>query len=211
MQATDYVNFSPLRSTSTNFNKGRIGIDLCDDHEDSARFLRCTTTTDVLQEFEKSMEALAEFREEKSLKVWARIKRKLNVFVDILLLFNDALAEMASALSAPGGKTLFVAFHILLKATKANDERLEEVAALLSKLEFFLKRLRMYLRIHHWDEYLRETFVKMLVLSFESLAIATKEMKRGRKENPAYYGCQSIALPFRLIDVPHASAANPAV
>ncbi|KZV59361.1 hypothetical protein PENSPDRAFT_620715, partial [Peniophora sp. CONT] len=66
--------------------------------------------------------------------------------VQALLLFNDALAELASHFPAvPGGKAIFVAFGVLLQASNGVGERCEILIGLFEKLNHYLENLSVRL------------------------------------------------------------------
>ncbi|KAF8217786.1 hypothetical protein K438DRAFT_1795640 [Mycena galopus ATCC 62051] len=62
-----------------------------------------------------------------------------NVF-RFVLVFNDAIGELAASLQVPGGKTIFVVFGILLRTAQNMQDRLSALGELLFKFEQFFLR-----------------------------------------------------------------------
>ncbi|KZV71958.1 hypothetical protein PENSPDRAFT_719761, partial [Peniophora sp. CONT] len=75
---------------------------------------------------------------------WLKLRDKyLKPAAEVLLIFNDAIAETASYFPAvPGGKAIFVAFRVLLEATKGVDKYLDALTGLFEELNAFLESLR---------------------------------------------------------------------
>ncbi|KAJ7653501.1 hypothetical protein B0H17DRAFT_396493 [Mycena rosella] len=71
----------------------------------------CDSVDTVVDALEQEMEAFKKFRSDDS--KWATLRNKLKPVVHFVLLFNDATAE-AAASHAPGGKSILVAFGVLL-------------------------------------------------------------------------------------------------
>ncbi|KZV72767.1 hypothetical protein PENSPDRAFT_717139 [Peniophora sp. CONT] len=107
----------------------------------------CKTAEDVCAVFDQDMHALARFRGADS--SWGRLRRGvLKPAIEVLLLFNDAIAEVAAAFPAvPGGKAIFVAFGVLLEATKGVTAYLEALRYLFEDIQAFLEGLRVRLAL----------------------------------------------------------------
>lgn len=67
---------------------------------------------------------------------------------------------------------------ILLKATRSSEKRLDQVDELLSKLYSAFKRMTIYLDTPVW-EFMRATFVDVVVLLFDCVSLLTSLMSRG--------------------------------
>ncbi|VDC04276.1 unnamed protein product [Peniophora sp. CBMAI 1063] len=111
----------------------------------SDTLLRCKSCEDVLNAFENTTRKWKEFNAADT--KWKNVRIKyLQPVVQALLLFNDAIAELASHFpTIPGGKAIFVAFGVLLQATSEISERCEVLIDLLEELNSFLERLAIRL------------------------------------------------------------------
>ncbi|CAA7264958.1 unnamed protein product [Cyclocybe aegerita] len=100
----------------------------------------------------------------------------LKKLLDIVLIFNDAAAELASALGAPGGKAIILVFGIMLKAVRTNQERLEELEKLLEKLLYFCKRFNLREKIRDYI-YDTELFASIFAAILNVIGLATTIIK----------------------------------
>ncbi|KAJ7691815.1 hypothetical protein B0H17DRAFT_555825 [Mycena rosella] len=141
-------------------------------------FDECDSVDTVLEALEEKMENFKKFRADDS--KWATLRNKLKPVVQFLLLFNDAVAEVASS-STPGGKSIFVAFGVLLTATQGVSERYDALMKLFEKLESFLSRLEIRLEGASSLGHLSKTIaVNILVHLLHVFALSTKLIETSR-------------------------------
>ncbi|KZV70004.1 hypothetical protein PENSPDRAFT_632243, partial [Peniophora sp. CONT] len=70
-------------------------------------------------------------------------ERFLKPAVEVIIIFNDVLAELAGSFDVvPGGKTIFVAFGILLKAAKGINDAYDILSGLFEGLTLAIESLR---------------------------------------------------------------------
>ncbi|KZV63220.1 hypothetical protein PENSPDRAFT_758152 [Peniophora sp. CONT] len=110
------------------------------------RMHRCREAEDVCVILDETMQAFERFRGSET--AWGKLRSEyLKPAVEVLLLFNDAIAETAASFPhVPGGKAIFVAFGVLLQATKGVSAYCEALIALFEELNSFLESLRPRLR-----------------------------------------------------------------
>ncbi|VDB88713.1 unnamed protein product [Peniophora sp. CBMAI 1063] len=123
-----------VETTSTDFIKWQSLLQ---------RISSCTGVDDICSVLDETMDAFTRFRGKDSL--WGSLRQKyLKPTVEVLLLFSDAIAEVASSFPhVPGGKGIFVAFSILLQATKGVSAYCEALLGLFEELNYFLESLRI--------------------------------------------------------------------
>ncbi|KAI0032450.1 hypothetical protein K488DRAFT_85872, partial [Vararia minispora EC-137] len=103
------------------------------------------------------------------------IRAFLAPLVDIVSLFLDAGAEVATYKAAPGGKAILVAFGVFLKATKGVSEKYDAIEIILSKLGAFISRLDKHLRSPSpLSDDMKNIFIKILIKLLEVFALCTK-------------------------------------
>ncbi|KIY68187.1 hypothetical protein CYLTODRAFT_267102 [Cylindrobasidium torrendii FP15055 ss-10] len=109
-----------------------------------------------------------------------RLHHALDSMLDVLLVFNDAFGELGDSANIPGGKALFVAFGVLLKATRNLRNRERELEKLLGKASDFLERyaVRERLKTEETNEGL---FVDIFVNVLKVLGLAT-QILHGRRQ-----------------------------
>ncbi|KIK60102.1 hypothetical protein GYMLUDRAFT_244542 [Collybiopsis luxurians FD-317 M1] len=91
------------------------------------------------------------------------IRKVLKPFVRLVEMFNDTVGDMASA-SVPGGKAIFVAFGVLLEATKGVTEVYDALEELSEKLQDALTRIELHFNTDSKpSSRLRDIFIEMLV------------------------------------------------
>ncbi|KZV62026.1 hypothetical protein PENSPDRAFT_618500, partial [Peniophora sp. CONT] len=105
----------------------------------------CNNVDDVFQTIDIPEQKLKSFSAGNS--QWTNVRNKyIKPAIQVLLLFNDAIAEFASHFpTVPGGKAIFVAFGVLLQATSGVSERCDMLTGLFEQLNSFLARLSIRL------------------------------------------------------------------
>ncbi|KZV60176.1 hypothetical protein PENSPDRAFT_363435, partial [Peniophora sp. CONT] len=109
------------------------------------RMSDCHNEDDVCAVLDEIMQKLEHFRVGDP--KWSKIRNKyMKPAIQVLLLFNDAIAEVASSFpTVPGGKAIFVGFAVLLEASKGVAERCDALIGLFEELNAFLESLRVRL------------------------------------------------------------------
>ncbi|KZV76324.1 hypothetical protein PENSPDRAFT_747783 [Peniophora sp. CONT] len=102
----------------------------------------CHKAEDVCVILDEAMLGFERFRGSNT--TWGKLRNKyLKPAIEVLLLFNDAIAETAASFpNVPGGKAMFVAFGVLLQATKGVSAYCEALVVLFEELNMFLESLR---------------------------------------------------------------------
>ncbi|KAJ7653496.1 hypothetical protein B0H17DRAFT_396420 [Mycena rosella] len=138
----------------------------------------CDSVDTVVDALEQEMEAFKKFRSDDS--KWATLRNQLKPVVHFVLLFNDATAE-AAASHIPGGKSILVAFGVLLTATQGVSERYDALVELFEKLGSFLSRLGIRLDVPSSLGPISKTIaVNILVHLLHVFALSTKLIKKKR-------------------------------
>ncbi|KAJ6461432.1 hypothetical protein C8R45DRAFT_1028404 [Mycena sanguinolenta] len=158
--------------------KHRTGIDLR--HENSVFALRlqgCDSAASVLDTLHKAASEFSGYRE--GSPKWSKFRRKLKPVITVITVFIDAAAEGAASVSVPGGKAVFVALGILLKATQGVSEKFDALIDLLESMELFFRQLGIRSDIPLGKES-KSIVVEILVEMLKALALATQMMKQNR-------------------------------
>ncbi|KAF7348046.1 Protein transport protein sec22 [Mycena sanguinolenta] len=158
--------------------KHRTGIDLRHENSDFALRLRdCDSAASVLDTLHDTASRFSGHRE--GSPKWSKFRRKLKPVITVIALFIDAAAEGAASASVPGGKAVFVAFGVLLKATQGVSEKFDALIDLLESLELFFRQLSIRSDVPLGKES-RSIVVEILVEMLKALALATQMMKQNR-------------------------------
>ncbi|KAJ7610330.1 hypothetical protein B0H17DRAFT_15719 [Mycena rosella] len=170
-------DFDALWTDALNKYSEETGSDLL--RSDYAQlFDDCDSVDTVVDALEEEMENFKKFRADDS--KWATLRNKLKPVVRFLLLFNDAVAEAASS-HTPGGRSILVAFGVLLTATQGVGDRYDALVELFEKLESFLSRLGIRLKPPSSLGPVSKTIaVKILVHLLHIFALSTKLIKKKR-------------------------------
>ncbi|KAJ7691821.1 ankyrin repeat-containing domain protein [Mycena rosella] len=170
-------DFDALWTDALNKYSKKTGSDLLQS-EYMQLFDDCDSVETVIKALEEEMKSFSKFRADDS--KWATLRNKFKPVVHFLLLFNDAVAETASS-HAPGGKSILVAFGVLLTATKGVSECYDALVELFEKLESFLGRLGIRLEAPSSLGPVSKTVaVKILAHLLHVFALSTKLIKKGR-------------------------------
>ncbi|KAF7373268.1 hypothetical protein MSAN_00535700 [Mycena sanguinolenta] len=158
--------------------KDRTGIDLRHENNDFALRLRgCDSAASVLDILQKIASGFLEYRE--GSQKWRKFRRNLKPVITVIARFIDAAAEGAASVSVPGGKAIFVAFGVLLKATQGVSKKFDALIDLLERLGFYFKQLSIRSDVPLRKES-KSIVVEILVEMLKALALATQMMKRSR-------------------------------
>ncbi|KZV60933.1 hypothetical protein PENSPDRAFT_693837 [Peniophora sp. CONT] len=105
-----------------------------------------------------------------------RVRGVLQPIVNLVLLFVDAGAEAGAAYDVkPGGKAIFLAIAVLLKATKGVSELYNSVEDLLQEVTGHLERIKIHFEPPRTPlATLKNIVLKALIQVLKVLAIATK-------------------------------------
>ncbi|KAF7348041.1 hypothetical protein MSAN_01756500 [Mycena sanguinolenta] len=158
--------------------KDRTGVDLRYENSDFALRLRgCDSMASVLGTLHDTASRFSGYRE--GSPKWSKFRQKLEPVITVIALFIDAAAEGAASVSVPGGKAVFVAFGVLLKATQGVSEKFDALIDLLESLELFFRQLSIRSDVPLGKES-RSIVVEILVEMLKALALATQMMKQNR-------------------------------
>ncbi|KAJ7922063.1 hypothetical protein B0H13DRAFT_1707918 [Mycena leptocephala] len=147
--------------------------------EFASLFDKCHSESTVVGALETEMDAFKKFRGNDS--KWAKLRDKLKLVVRVLLLFNDTVAEAASSL-IPGGKSILVAFAVLLAATKGVSELYDGIVYLFEQLDSFLGRLHTRLQASSsLEPHSKRLAVEILAHFLCVLGLSTKLIKDGSR------------------------------
>ncbi|VDC02870.1 unnamed protein product [Peniophora sp. CBMAI 1063] len=148
----------------------------CDFADD---ILECTSGDEVLNIIYNEMESFKAFRGDSA--QWGKVRSVLKRVVDVVLVFNDAIAETAASQGIPGGKAILVGFGILLTATKGVSERYNALEELFSQVVAYLDRLLVRLEARtELRPAARTVVLNVLAHVIRVLALATRLLKKNR-------------------------------
>ncbi|KAI0033611.1 hypothetical protein K488DRAFT_69720 [Vararia minispora EC-137] len=135
------------------------------------KILYANSVDDIVRVLEAHATSMKTFRAHEQ-----AIRAFLTPLVDVVSRFLNACAERASSSGAvPGGKAIFVAFGLFLKATRGVSEKYDAIDIILWKLEAFLSRLDEHLRSPpSLSANMKKIFVKILIKLLEIFALCTK-------------------------------------
>ncbi|KAJ7793105.1 hypothetical protein B0H13DRAFT_2393780 [Mycena leptocephala] len=158
--------------------KHRTGIDLRDKNSDLAlRLHSCDSEDSVLEALEKMATEFGGYRE--GSPKWQKFRQNLKPVITAVTVFIDAAAEDAVSKSVPGGKSVFVAVGILLKATQGVSEKFDALIDLLESLGLFLRQLKIRSDVPFGNES-KIIVVEILVEVLKALALATQMINKNR-------------------------------
>ncbi|KAF7360666.1 hypothetical protein MVEN_00798300 [Mycena venus] len=178
-KAVDSDTFASLWVDAFDIYKHRTGIDLCDLSSDLALHClhSCDSEDSVLDALEKTAAEFGGYRE--GSPKWRKFRQKLQPVITAVTIFIDAAGEGAASKSVPGGKSVFVAVGILLKATRGVSEKFDALVDLLESLGLFLRQLKIRSDVPFGNES-KIVVVEILVEILKTLALATQMMKKNR-------------------------------
>ncbi|VDB95504.1 unnamed protein product [Peniophora sp. CBMAI 1063] len=106
------------------------------------RMGQCREAEDVCRILDGTMRSFESFRGSET--TWGKLRNKyLKPAIEVLLLFNDAIAETAAFFpEVPGGKAIFAAFGVVLQTTKGVSAYCDALVVLFEELNLFLEALR---------------------------------------------------------------------
>ncbi|KAI0032020.1 hypothetical protein K488DRAFT_70984 [Vararia minispora EC-137] len=139
------------------------------------QLLHCNSVDDLVIVLEKQNRTFKTFRAhgESIRAVLAPVLRLVRIFLE-----TGAEIAAASGGVVPGGKTIFVAFGVLLDATRGVSEVYDALDDLFRRLGVFLARLDIYLHSPSvLNTALKDIFIKTLVRLFTVLSIVTKYLE----------------------------------
>ncbi|VDC04283.1 unnamed protein product, partial [Peniophora sp. CBMAI 1063] len=136
----------------------------------------CLTTAQIIDALEKTSESLDKRRNGNGLL--SRLRAVLKPLVYGLSAILEAMGETAST-HVPGGKGIFVAVAILLKAAENVSAAFDDLERLLQRLQSFVERLTI--RVHApMKDGSRSVAVRALVKTLKAVDLATRLIQRGR-------------------------------
>ncbi|KAI0026305.1 hypothetical protein K488DRAFT_92888, partial [Vararia minispora EC-137] len=141
---------------------------------------QCDTVDDLVLALKKRDEAFNAFRAhgETIRAVLAPVVRLVRVFLE-----TGSEVVAASNGAVPGGKAIFVAFGVLLDATRGVSEAYDALGDLLRRLGTFLGRLDIYLQSPSEPSApLKKIFMDTFFKLFAALGIVTKYLKLGNND-----------------------------
>ncbi|KZV75306.1 hypothetical protein PENSPDRAFT_600332 [Peniophora sp. CONT] len=144
---------------------------------------RCTTSGEVLEIIQNTSGLLSDKRQGK--KPSRAIRRALKPIVHHLHIILDAAAETGSSLGVPGGKGIFAAVAILLKAADRVSAAFNDMEKLLQRLRAYVTRLKVRVRVPLKSES-KDIAVMALVKILKTLASLTRIVQRGRIQHFLY-------------------------
>ncbi|VDB84548.1 unnamed protein product [Peniophora sp. CBMAI 1063] len=156
----------------------RTGVNLRDRDQDLYRRLQgCSSSDSVVQVLEDIALDFKTYRQgsERANKIRSALS---SVAYGISVLVEVG-AESAASKSFPGGKAIFVAIAILIKATQGVSQRFDALVAILEKFGFYLSRLPIRMDIGLGTESRRLT-IQLLSKMVHTFALATETMKKSR-------------------------------
>ncbi|KZV68093.1 hypothetical protein PENSPDRAFT_30323 [Peniophora sp. CONT] len=172
------ADFEDLWADALRDYSARTGVDLSDRGQDLYRHLQsCTSSYSVAQTLEKVALEFHSYR--KGSKRAARIRTALSCVAHGVLVFLDAGAESLASQSFPGGKAVFVAIAVLIKATQGVSKRFDALLAILEKFGFYLSRLHIRLNVGIGFES-RRLAIELLSKMVHTFALATQTMRQNR-------------------------------
>ncbi|VDB85607.1 unnamed protein product [Peniophora sp. CBMAI 1063] len=155
-----------------------LGVDLRDSTLTIADKLdRCSTAEDILDAFQDTLERLHNKR--KGSKRTRALRDALKPVVYGLAIILDASAETASSLGVPGGKGVFAAIAILLKAADSVSVRFDDLMQLFDRLGAYVRRLQVRVQAP-MSSPTRDIAVQALVEALKALALATQMLRKNR-------------------------------
>ncbi|KZV68791.1 hypothetical protein PENSPDRAFT_504967 [Peniophora sp. CONT] len=144
---------------------------------DSLRY--CSTAEEILDVLQSTSSCLHNKRQ--GSKTSRTLRDVLKPVVYGLLAILDVGAEAASSTGVPGGKSIFAAIAVLLKAADSVRAAYDDLEKLFERLEAYVKRLQVRLQAPMRSG-AREVAVTSLVEMLKALALATKMVRRNRVE-----------------------------
>ncbi|VDC02444.1 unnamed protein product [Peniophora sp. CBMAI 1063] len=158
--------------------RGSLGVEAHD--ETVAWFLRLegpVTSEIVLDKLEAASAHLRGRRRVN--KAARRFKENLKPIIGGLVVLLDAAAEIASSLGAPGGKGIFAAVAVLLKAADRVSATYENLEKLFERFRVYIERLQVRIRVPLKSQS-SEIAVRALVEMLKAFELATKMLRKGR-------------------------------
>ncbi|KAI0028263.1 hypothetical protein K488DRAFT_73898 [Vararia minispora EC-137] len=154
-----------------------------DDADILDNLLESRTVEGTLEVLEGGMSEFARFRQG-DLK-WLKLVDKMKTIINVVLVLNDTVAELASSLplrkKVPGGKAVFVALSVLLTATKGQSDRYDALEELFARHVFFLNRLNVRLGASvAFSDGTKKIFVDILLQLLETLSLSKKLLMKNR-------------------------------
>ncbi|KZV67265.1 hypothetical protein PENSPDRAFT_59599 [Peniophora sp. CONT] len=161
------------------------GTDLTDENSDLHRRLKaCTDYRTIVAALDKIAQELDEYRNSSD-NVSSKIRKALRPIVRAVLRSGvlDIAGEAVASKSIIGGKAIFVAIGVLLKATEGVSARFNAVEVLLRKFKFYVARLGVRATGSALTPESRALVVEILVDMLSTFAIATKMIRQKRLEH----------------------------
>ncbi|KZV76559.1 hypothetical protein PENSPDRAFT_423494 [Peniophora sp. CONT] len=161
------------------------GVDLTDENTDLSQQLKnCAGYRDVVIALDRVAQAFEVYRNPHN-GIGTRIRKALRPVVRAVISSGvlEASGETAASKAVPGGKALFVAVGLLLKATEGVSARFDALTKLLEKFHFFVTRLDVRTKSADLRTASRTLATRIFCNMLRTLAIAHKMMQRNRLEH----------------------------
>ncbi|VDB85508.1 unnamed protein product [Peniophora sp. CBMAI 1063] len=158
------------------------GIDLTDQETDLyLRIQDCHSHRSVVAAIDRVAQDLKAHHHQSD-HVGTKIRASLRPIVRAMLRAGvfDIGGEAAASLSIPGGKAIFVAIGVLLKATEGVPARVDAVSALLRKYKQYVSRLDVRMAGSPLNHASRALAVAIFADMLRTFAVATKLMRQNR-------------------------------
>ncbi|KAJ7858440.1 hypothetical protein B0H13DRAFT_1132862 [Mycena leptocephala] len=179
-QAERTVSISGIWLDALSRYKAETGIDL---KEEQAGEYRLLAECDSLESALRLTAGLVDAPSLAQASSWKQTQDSLCKVFKLVLVFNDATAELVASLQVPGGKAIFVALGILLKTAQNMQDRLSALADLLCNFDQFFRRLDVRRGIRypvHDHEILTEICAEFLhVLALAQKIVGDRTPSRG--------------------------------
>ncbi|VDB91475.1 unnamed protein product [Peniophora sp. CBMAI 1063] len=155
-----------------------VGFNLQNKKDELVRRMeKCTTTDAILRVLDDAAHYLVDQRRgNRKLEAVRGFLKPVVVGLDTIL---DAGAETGSALGVPGGKGIFAAVAVLLKAADRVSATFDDMEQLFERLQVYIERLEVRIKAPLRDQ-AKTIAVKALAEMLKAFAIATKMMRQNR-------------------------------
>ncbi|KZV68451.1 hypothetical protein PENSPDRAFT_687223 [Peniophora sp. CONT] len=157
-----------------------LDIDLRDNASSLARDLElCSNTDEILDVLQDASECLSDRRQ--GSKASRVLRGALRPVVDGLSAILNTSAETASGIGVPGGKGIFTAIAVLLKAADGVSATYDDLKELFGRLTVYIERLQQRIKAPMAGG-TRKIVIKTLVEVLRALETATRMIRKGRIE-----------------------------
>ncbi|KAH9988255.1 hypothetical protein BJV74DRAFT_466417 [Russula compacta] len=171
---TPLPNFRSIFNDALDSYAKQTGIDLTS-HPSADRLRSCNTSEAVLQSLQERESAFNDYRNKNQ-----KLINCLRPIVQVVHAFSGILADVASLVPFQPTNTILTGIDVLLTAALGVSASYDALVDLFDCVANFLKRLRIYTEIT-LDPTMTHILVTIMVEVLFVLALATKQIKQGRK------------------------------